>query len=271
MMRNAAGRLLKLAAAASDVVRPGRPGAVVLLYHRVGAGSGMAVDLPAALFEAQMDELRAEFRVVSLDALLSAVTSRLVPPAQPVAITFDDGTADFSERALPVLVATGLPATLYLATDFIESGRSFPHRGTPLSWGAVADALGTGLITVGSHTHSHALLDRLAPDRVADELDRSVKLIEDRLGVTPQHFAYPKALLGSKMAEEAVRQRFRSAALAGTRTNPYGATDVYRLGRSPVQVTDGMIWFRQKARGGMRLEDDVRRLANRRRYAGAVR
>jgi len=45
---------------------------------------------------------------------------------------------------------------------------------------------------------------------------------------------------------------------------------VYRLGRSPVQVADGMGWFRRKARGGMALEDDVRRVANRRRYAGAV-
>jgi peptidoglycan/xylan/chitin deacetylase (PgdA/CDA1 family) len=130
--------------------------------------------------------------------------------------------------------------------------------------------MATGLVTVGSHTHTHALLDRLAAGEVDQELDRSVKLIEDRLGVTPHHFAYPKALLGSPEAEEAVRRRFRSACVAGTRPNPYGTTDPYRLHRSPVQVADGMRWFRHKARGGMAFEDDVRRLVNRRRYAGAV-
>jgi hypothetical protein len=31
-----------------------------------------------------------------------------------------------------------------------------------------------------------------------------------------------------------------------------------------------MTWFRRKADGGMRLEDDVRRVVNRRRYVGAV-
>jgi hypothetical protein len=31
-----------------------------------------------------------------------------------------------------------------------------------------------------------------------------------------------------------------------------------------------MRWFRRKAAGGMTLEDDVRRLVNRRRYRGAI-
>lgn len=269
-VRAGAAGLLKLVAAGRDALGSRRDGAVVLLYHRVGGGSGLAIDLPPALFAAQVDELTAAKRVVSLDALLALVARDEAPAQPPVALTFDDGTADFADQAMPVLVQAGAPATLYLATDFIERGRSFPRGGTPLSWGALGDALGTGLVTVGSHTHTHALLDRLPPDQVGQELDRSVKLIEDRLGITPRHFAYPKAVLGSAAAQEAVRLRFRSAAVAGTRPNPYGHTDPFRLSRSPVQVADGMRWFRQKARGGMALEDDVRQLVNRRRYAGAA-
>ena len=40
----------------------------------------------------------------------------------------------------------------------------------------------TGFVTIGSHTHTHALLDRLPPDRVEDEITRSAGLIEDKLG-----------------------------------------------------------------------------------------
>jgi peptidoglycan/xylan/chitin deacetylase (PgdA/CDA1 family) len=269
-VRAGAAGLLKLVAAGRDALGSRRDGAVVLLYHRVGGGSGLAIDLPPALFAAQVDELAAAERVVSLDALLALVARHEAPAEPPVALTFDDGTADFADEAMPVLLQAGAAATLYLATDFIERGQSFPKGGTPLSWGALRDALSTGLLTVGSHTHTHALLDRLPSEQVGQELDRSVKLIEDRLGVTPQHFAYPKAVLGSAAAQEAVRLRFRSAAIAGTRPNPYGQTDPFRLSRSPVQVADGMRWFRQKARGGMALEDDVRQLVNRRRYAGAV-
>ena len=65
-----------------------------------------------------------------------------------------------------------------------------------------------------------------------------------------------------------MRSRFRSAALAGTRPNPYGDTDPWRLARSPIQLSDGMRWFERKIDGGMAFEDDIRRVANRRRYAG---
>ena len=187
-----------------------------------------------------------------------------------VAVTFDDGTADFADDALPVIVQHRVPVTLYAATEFVDLGLDFPNDGHPISWQALRDAVSTGLVDVGSHTHTHALLDRLAPALVVTELDRSIALIAEHIGTPPRHFAYPKAVGGSPEAELAVRARFESAAVAGTRVNRYGATDPYRLARSPVQVSDGDRWFRRKVAGGMALEDTVRRVANRARYASAT-
>ena len=185
-------------------------------------------------------------------------------------ITFDDGTADFADLALPVLVRLGLPATLYVATEFVDRRRDFPHHGTPISWSALRDAHATGLVTVGSHTHTHALLDRLPAERIDDELDRADDLIAEHVGERPRHFAYPKAVAGSSLADAAVRLRYRSAALAGTRANVPGHTDVHRLARSPIQASDGMRSFAAKVDGGMHLEDALREQANRWRYRGAT-
>lgn len=261
---------LKRAAAASDRVRRPCRGIVVLCYHRVGRRTTSRVDLPGWLFEEQMARLVARPGVVPLDDALGALAGPPPSGPDPVSVTFDDGTADFVEEALPVLVRHRVPATLYVATDFVERGRPFPGGGAALSWSALADALSTGLVTVGSHTHTHTLLDRLPAGAVDEELDRSVTLIGERLGMAPRHFAYPKALAGSPAADRAVRARFASAALAGTRANPYGGTDPYRLARSPVQVEDGLAFFARKVSGGMRMEDDLRRLVNRRRLAGAI-
>jgi len=272
VLRRGAAVALKATAALTDRIRPPEPGIPVLLYHRVGGPVPGEVNLSPGRFAEQLDLLAAGGGVITLD---DALTSLAGPaPAggdAPVVLTFDDGTADFAEVAVPLLVERELPATLYLATRWVEEGRSFWDDGTVLSWAALRDVVSTGLVTVGSHTHSHVLLDRLPPGEVAAELDRSIGLVEDRLGVPCEHFAYPKAVAPSPAAAAEVRARFRSAALAGTRANPYGATDPYRLARSPVQVGDGMRWFRHKAAGGMRLEDDVRERLNRRRYAGAVR
>jgi peptidoglycan/xylan/chitin deacetylase (PgdA/CDA1 family) len=267
--RGLVGRALKSSAAAVDRVRAPQPGVVVLIYHRVGAGSGLELDLPTAVFDAQMRELAASGRVATLDDALARLEDPSATGDDPVVVTFDDGPADFVDTTLPILTAHGVPATMYLATAFVEEQRPFPYGAPPLSWSGLRDATATGLVTVGSHTHTHALLDRLDPGAVATELDTSVRLIEDRLGVTPVHFAYPKSVPPTSAADAAVRTRFQSAALAGTRPNPFGRTDPFRLARSPIQAGDGMRWFRAKVDGGLRFEDDVRRTVNRFRYAGA--
>ena len=241
----------------------------MLIYHRVGGGSGLELDLPRERFSAQLAELAESGRVTTLDAALDALEAPAPPAFDPVVVTVDDGTADFADVAVPLLVEHGVPATLYLATAFVEEQRDLPYGAPPVSWAGLRDAVDTGLVTIGSHTHRHVLLDRADPGAVAAELDTASRLIEDRLGLAARHFAYPKSLDGSTAARRAVAARFRSAALAGTRPNRYGATDLHRLARSPIQAGDGMRWFRSKVHGGMVLEDDVRRLVNRVRYAGA--
>ena len=213
---------------AADTVRPPAAGVVVvLIYHRVGRDRASRSTCPVDLFEAQAEALAASGRVVSLGDALGAA-GHAGPRAgtgagpDPVVVTFDDGTADFVEHALPILERHRLPVTLYAATAFIDEGRPFPGDGRPVSWRGLADACATGLVDVGSHTHGHRLLDRLPPDQVDDELDRSIDLIGEHLGRPPLDFAYPKAVAGSPAADRAVRRRFRSAALAGHRPNRFG-------------------------------------------------
>lgn len=268
-------RTIKTVAAAGDRLRPPVSGVVVLIYHRVGGGSGTEVDLSPEAFDEQMAWLAASGRAVTLDAavdMLDPATAggAVPPPDDPVVVTFDDGTADLADVATPILQRHGVPATVYLATRFIDEGIAFPDDGTPLSWSAVRDMASTGLMTFGSHTHGHLLLDRLPPAEAAGELDRARALIEDQVGAPAHHFAYPKAVAASPEVEPLVRERHRSAALGGNRPNPYGRTDVHRLARTAVQVSDGRDFFVRKARGGMALEDDIRRAVNRIRYRAAT-
>jgi len=264
-------RAVKVASAAADRFRPPAAGVVVLLYHRVGGGSSLEIDLDAPCFDDQIAAVAASGRAVTLGAALEQLGGRsgLPPSAAPmsVVVTFDDGTADFCDVAVPILVRHQVPATLYLATDFVEGGHAFPANGRPVSWSSLRDAYATGFVDVGSHTHTHALFDRISPADAADELDRSVGLIGERLDHLAQDFAYPKAVPARPDVERLVRDRFRSAALAGTRVNAWHKTDPYRLARSPIQVSDGMRFFERKLAGGMALEDTCRRAINRVRYA----
>jgi peptidoglycan/xylan/chitin deacetylase (PgdA/CDA1 family) len=265
---------MKLASASADRLRPDVAGVVILLYHRVGGGSSLEIDLDAARFEEQIAAIAASGHAVALGAALKQLAA--MPGGDPdssVVITFDDGTADFADVAVPILARHGVPATLYLATSFVEEAREVPPGGRPLSWSALRDACSTGLIDIGSHTHTHRLLDRVPRAEAAAELDRSIDLIGERLGQPALDFSYPKAVPARDDVARLVRDRFRSAALAGTRVNPYRceqparATDPHRLARSPIQVSDGMDFFARKLAGGMGLEAAFRRAVNRVRYA----
>jgi peptidoglycan/xylan/chitin deacetylase (PgdA/CDA1 family) len=266
--RSLALQAVKWSAAWADWIVPPRRGVVLLQYHRIGRRAPLEIDLPLARFEEQMALLADQRRATTLDHSLNLLASTTVPEVDSVVVTFDDGTVDFADCAVPVLMRHDIPVVLYVATAFVEYQKPFSHDGLPLSWAALRDLVATGLVTIGSHTHTHALLGRAEESVAGAELDQSIKLLEDRLGVEPRHFAYPKGVAGSPAAAAAVRRRFASAALADVGVNRYGGTDPYRLARSPIQVSDGMRWFTRKPNGGLGLEGVIRRAANHFRYAG---
>lgn len=235
------------------VARERRPGVIVLLYHRVGGVSGRQADLPVKLFAWQMHYLRERYQVVSLDQVVTIAEEGRMPDRDVVAITFDDGAGDIYRNAFPILRNYALPATIYLATSFVESGRSFPfearlmpqQRSSPLTWGQAGEMAASGLVTFGSHTHTHADLRVLTVPEVIGEVERSNALIGERLGSPPAHFAYPWGR-SSPEARQTIRDRYRSAAIGGMRTNPYGAIDLHALRRIPIQRSDGHLFFRLK-------------------------
>lgn len=278
-VKGARGAIKGLSVAA-DMVRRSDPGITILIYHRVGAGAGGQMDITPECFDEQLAWLKANTRILSLDEAVAELRqgdatgggagagAGVGASAQPkVVLTFDDGTTDWVDHVLPALDVHQVPATFYVATSFVDEQLPLPGEGRPITWSGLGELASSPMVAVGSHTHRHMLLDRLAPTEIDEELDRATQLLEDRLGSTPRHFAYPKAVAGSPEAERAVRARFDSAVLAGTRANHPGV-DVHRLWRSPIQTADGMRWFRHKAVGRMRLEDDMRQWANRMRYRG---
>ncbi|MEP1123845.1 MAG: polysaccharide deacetylase family protein [Ilumatobacter sp.] len=252
-----------------SILRP-PPGITILIYHRVGGGTPSAVDLDVDEFRRQLDHLREHHDVIDLDTAVSRLESNEVAPTSGVVLTFDDGTADFCDVVVPELVAAFVPATLYVTTGFVEDPQGF-HWDTPaVTWSGLRDAVSTGLVTIGSHSHTHALFDRIGPTQAADEIARSIDAIGDNVGVVAEHFAYPKALRASVGVEPTVRQSFTTAAVARGRVNRPERFDLHRLTRTPIQRDDGPAEFAAKARGGMRLEGELRELVAHRRYRDAV-
>ncbi|WP_436791322.1 polysaccharide deacetylase family protein [Yinghuangia sp. YIM S10712] len=240
--------VLKRALARCAGQRPS-PGATILIYHRIGGGTRDELDLPIDTFTEQINQLAAlpAHSVVSLDTALDRLAAHDTRPS--VVLTFDDGFADVHAHAWPLLRDRALPFSLYLASGMVGGtmrweGSTGTSAGAPaLTWDHLAEMLHSGLLTIGNHTHGHARPEALSEQ----ELDTASDEIDKRLGVRPDHFAYPWGVPVPAM-EHVLRCRFRSAA-TGTLGRNLPGTDPIRLGRVPVRRTDPPEFFRAKLTG----------------------
>lgn len=235
------------------------PGIVILIYHSI-AESGTAVTVTAQAFREQLLWLRDHYRVVSLDEALAI--ERLEEDV--VVLTFDDGYDDYLTTALPLLSQADLPSTVYVITETVEDPeRSFGFaagRGkAPLTRAHLEELRHHPLVTIGSHTHSHARLPGLAEERLRHELDRSRDLLRDILGVERPHFCYPWGEYDGR-ADALVRQRFASA-VTGTEGKNRLPVDRFALRRIPVK-RGSLRRFAKRVDGRLSVERNLRRIRN---------
>lgn len=233
-------------------------GLTILIYHRVGGGTPDERDVYTEAFAQQLEVL-SQHRVLSLDAALDELAADDDRPK--VVLTFDDGFMDIHDPVLPMLRPYGFPFVLYLATAYVGGqmhweGSSASVGGPGLTWEQIEVLLASGLCTFGNHTHTHAPPLALT----VDELERCSELIERKVGISPQHFAYPWGVRVPGI-EPALRARFRSA-VTGELGRNHPGDDPLRLRRVPVRRTDPIRFFDAKLRG---------RLVAERAYAGIVR
>lgn len=110
-----------------DTRRSGK--AAVLMYHRiVDRDAGVVdyapggMDVSRETFERHMAFVAGHFNVISFGELCDLARSGQAIPPRTCVITFDDGWRDNYDNAFPVLQRHGLPATIFLAVNYVENG-----------------------------------------------------------------------------------------------------------------------------------------------------
>lgn len=96
----------------------------ILIFHRVLAQPDalMPGEPDSAEFDALLEAVAQNFSTLSLSEAVRHLSAGSLPP-RALCITFDDGYADNAEIALPLLQRHGLPATFFVATEFLDGGR----------------------------------------------------------------------------------------------------------------------------------------------------
>lgn len=113
---------------ALTLASPGGRGAglSILIYHRALPEPDplRPGDPDSAAFRWQMALLARHFNVLPLREAALRLRDGTLPP-RAACVTFDDGYADNFTIALPILSETGVPATFFIATGYLDGGRMF--------------------------------------------------------------------------------------------------------------------------------------------------
>ncbi|QNP65005.1 polysaccharide deacetylase family protein [Streptomyces genisteinicus] len=214
-----------------------RPWPWIWMYHAVGdpADDPYGITVAPDRLDRQLRALRARgLRGVSVTSLLRAHARGRA--AGLVGLTFDDGYADFTRSALPLLRRHGCTATLFVLPGRLGGANDWDPEGPrrPLVTADQIRAAAAQGTEIGSHGLFHRDLTVLTDAQLRDETVRSRDLLHDITGRPPAGFCYPYGT-ADRRAAEAVRAAGYAYACAIT---PGPAAGPYALPRTHISQAD---------------------------------
>jgi peptidoglycan/xylan/chitin deacetylase (PgdA/CDA1 family) len=221
----------------------------VLMYHSISATASRAFRsfaVSPARFAEQMAYLHdTGYTSLTVSEYVRRLDGRSTClPARPVVLTFDDGFADFTSHALPVLEQHGMTGTVYLATAYMGGTSSWLRAEGEgdrpmLTWEQVRAAEAAG-VECGGHSHTHVELDTVSRRRVQEEVYFSKQSLERQLDHEVTTFAYPFGYHDAWSRQVVRAAGYTSAcavkfALSSTADDPYQLARVKISGDSTLE------------------------------------
>ncbi len=204
---------------------------VVLCYHRIEGPAGGTLSITPDLFRQHMRRLRDNgIHVISMQDFLAWRRNEKNIPAKSALITIDDGYVSAFEVARPILKEFGYPWTYFIYTKYIGTG------GKSITWEQLGALRDEG-VEIGAHTISHLSLRETrgkSPEAyekwLHDEIIGSKELIEKKLGIKCDSFAYPEGKYSPKVLDVVKAAGFSAAfTVYGQRVTHGAPSD--RIGR----------------------------------------
>jgi peptidoglycan/xylan/chitin deacetylase (PgdA/CDA1 family) len=189
----------------------------ILMYHSISYSTNPKFTqfaVPPTRFAEQMAYVHTHgYTPITVTQLQQTTVAHL--PEKPVVLTFDDGMVDFFTEALPILAHYQFPATLYIATAFVNGTCDWLRREGEstrrmVTWEQIAQVQAAG-IECGTHSHTHPQLDMLSPTLAQHELLTSKETLEAHLGQRVTSFAYPYGYYTAKTRQLVQTSGYTSA------------------------------------------------------------
>ena len=171
----------------------------ILSFHKIGApprgGWNTWFCIPEDTFIRQLTYLVTNgWQVIDQSSFVKGLEDPESLPRHSALITFDDGYRSVRTVALPLLRRFGLPAVLFVPTQYIGGRNTFDSGSEPdeplCDWDDLKE-LESGGVSIQPHGVSHRRFSEMSLEQQSAELLRSKRALEEGLGNRAEIFAFP--------------------------------------------------------------------------------
>jgi peptidoglycan/xylan/chitin deacetylase (PgdA/CDA1 family) len=199
----------QLASARYEQPRLRLRGVPVFMYHGLAPSDAVAAPsrerkywLRPGQFKEHLDQIRSRgYQVRQLGESWAEGTATVGGTSTAV-ITFDDGLASAYEIAYPLLLEAAVRADFFVNTGTI---------GKPgfLTWAQMGEMRRAGM-SFQSHSHDHVYLTWLAGGALEQQLRRSKRMLEDRLGQRVDFLSAPYGEVNRRLVKVARQEGYQA-------------------------------------------------------------
>ncbi len=209
-------------------------GAAVVMYHRFGETQYPSTNIRIDQLEAHIAELTSgPYTVLPLPEIVAALAEGRPLPERTVGISVDDAFLSLYREAWPRLRAAGLPITVFVSTQALDS--ALPDY---MTWDQLREMVAGGGVSVGNHGVTHGHMVRQGHETVRAEIADGARRLRQELGITPTVLAYPYGEYGLEIRN--IVQEQGLVAAFGQHSGAIGRThDLFALPRYPMSENYG--------------------------------
>ena len=179
--------------------------AVIFAYQHFGDDGDPASTISVEQFEAHLRELRSGgYRVLPVPEIVAALRDGKRLPDHTVGLTIDDAHVSVYRVAWPRLRAAGLPFTVFVSPETLETGD------TRMSWDQLRELAAAGAV-IANQTASYARM--IEQDRAYNvgQILRAQDQLRAALGSAPTLFAYPYGEYSTALRDLVAHMGFEAA------------------------------------------------------------
>ena len=199
------------------------------MYHRFNENKYPSTNIQMDVFTKQINiikDKRYEFEnPKNFDLTFNKPKSK-----KKILLTIDDAFSSFYENAWPFLKKNKIPFILFVSTEPVG-------KNGYMTWDQIREVEKENFAFIGNHSHSHKYLLDLSFNDFKKDIDKSIKIFDEKLGYNSIFFSYP---FGEYSLEQInyIKKKFKYAFGQHSGVIDFNK-DIYELPRFPINEKYG--------------------------------